>query len=175
MVVKVRPRNMKSIAIYFGYALLGIVSATAASTSDQIFVNEAARGGKMEVELGKLAQKNGSNPEVKAFGTQMITDHTRLNNELDSVAKAGGLSVPTDLNSQQKAEFQDLSKAFDKSFDRRYADLMVKDHTDDLAAFQKAETDTKDKQLKKAIADAIPVIQHHLHMAKSMADKVKGR
>jgi putative membrane protein len=164
---------MKSIAIYFGYAFLGVLSATAASTSDQSFVNEAARGGKMEVELGQLAQKNGSNPEVKAFGSQMVTDHTKLNSELGSAAKAGGLTVPTGLNSQQEAEYQSFSKASGKSFDARYADLMVKDHTDDLAAFQKAEKATKDTQLKKAIADAIPVIQHHLHMAESMAAKAK--
>jgi predicted outer membrane protein len=49
---------------------------------------------------------------------------------------------------------------------------MVKDHTDDLAAFQKAESTTQDPTLKKAISGAIPVVQEHLSMAKSDAARV---
>jgi putative membrane protein len=49
---------------------------------------------------------------------------------------------------------------------------MVKDHTNDLAAFKKAEAATRSPELKKAISDAIPVIEHHLEMAKATAEKV---
>jgi putative membrane protein len=59
-----------------------------------------------------------------------------------------------------------------ENFDKEYIVLMVKDHTDDLAAFQKAESTTLDPKLKKAISGAIPVIQEHLNMAKSDAAKV---
>jgi hypothetical protein len=52
---------------------------------------------------------------------------------------------------------------------------MVKDHTDDLAAFKKAKSATENNKLKKAIADAIPVIQEHLSMAKSDSAKVAVR
>jgi putative membrane protein len=49
---------------------------------------------------------------------------------------------------------------------------MVKDHTNDLAAFKKAEATMRSPELKKAISDAIPVIEHHLEMAKATAKKV---
>jgi hypothetical protein len=49
---------------------------------------------------------------------------------------------------------------------------MVKDHTDNLAAFQKAESTVQAPQLKKVISVAIPVIEEHLSMAKSDAAKV---
>jgi putative membrane protein len=74
------------------------------SPEDQTFVNEAARGGKMEVELGKLAERKGSSSEVKEFGARMVKDHTRLNEELGSAATSIGLTVPTDLSEDQKAE-----------------------------------------------------------------------
>jgi predicted outer membrane protein len=45
---------------------------------------------------------------------------------------------------------------------------MVKDHTHDLAAFQKAESTTERPELKKTIANAIPVVEHHLEMAKNL-------
>jgi predicted outer membrane protein len=52
------------------------------SPEDQTFVNEASRGGTMEVKLGQLAGRNGSSSEVKEFGAHMVKDHTRLNKEL---------------------------------------------------------------------------------------------
>jgi putative membrane protein len=72
------------------------------------------------------------------FGQQMVTDHTGPNNELGKTAQTIGLQVPTDLSSRQQAEFQALSKTSGRKFDAKYANLMVKDHTDDLAVFKKA-------------------------------------
>ncbi len=171
---------MKILAFTFGSILLaGLQVANAEpkdrSSQDQAFVNEAARGGKMEVELGQLAERNASTPAVKEFGLRMVKDHTRLNNELGSVAASIGLQVPKDLSPDQQSEYAKLSKLSGKSFDKEYIDSMVKDHTDDLAAFKKAESATENSKLKKAIADAIPVIQEHLNMAKSDSEKVAVR
>ena len=145
------------------------------SPEDQTFVNEASRGGKMEVKLGELAERNSASSEVKEFGAHMVKDHTRLNKELGSAATSIGLTVPTDLSEDQKAEYTKLSKLSGKSFDKEYIDLMVKDHTEDLAAFQKAESTAQDPKLKMAISSAIPVIQEHLNMAKSDAAKLGAR
>ena len=83
-----------------------------------------------------------------------------------------GLTVPTDLSEDQRTEYTKLSKMSGKRFDKEYIDLMVKDHTEDLAAFQKAESTTQDPKLKTAISNAIPVIQEHLSMAQSDAAKL---
>jgi putative membrane protein len=171
---------MKRFAITIGCALIATLPAASASardqsSQDQTFVNEASRGGKMEVELGQLAERNASSPAVKEFGAQMIKDHTRLNNELGSVATSIGLTVPMDLLPDQKREYTNLSKLSGKKFDREYMDLMVKDHTNDLSAFQKGESTTQDPKLKKAIGNAIPVIQEHLNMAKSDSAKLAAR
>jgi len=164
---------MKKIFFTFGAVLLISSLAPYAissekSDADQRFVNEAAQGGMVEVELGQLAQKNGSSDQVKEFGQEMVTDHTKLNDELGNAAKKEGFQVPTDLSAKQRAQIQSLSKVSGKKFDSKYAQLMVKDHTEDLAAFKKAKSTTGKPELKKAIADAIPVIEHHLEMAKKM-------
>jgi putative membrane protein len=171
---------MKRLAITIGCALIAALPVANAvgkdqSPEDQTFVNEASRGGKMEVKLGELAERNSASSEVKEFGAHMVKDHTRLNKELGSAATSIGLTVPTDLSEDQKAEYTKLSKLSGKSFDKEYIDLMVKDHTEDLAAFQKAESTAQDPKLKMAISSAIPVIQEHLNMAKSDAAKLGAR
>jgi len=90
-------------------------------------------------------------------------DHTRLNNELGSVATSVGLTVPTNLLSGQQGEYTKLSKLSGKKFDKECVNLMVKDHVSDLSAFQKEASSTQDPKLRKAIATAIPVIREHLN------------
>ena len=171
---------MKRLATSIGCALIAALPIANAigkdqSPEDQTFVNEASRGGTMEIKLGELAGRNGSSSEVKEFGAHMVKDHTRLNKELGAAATSIGLTVPTDLSEDQRTEYTKLSKMSGKRFDKEYIDLMVKDHTEDLAAFQKAESTTQDPKLKTAIASAIPVIQEHLSMAQSDAAKLGAR
>jgi putative membrane protein len=125
--------------------------------------------------LGKLGQQNASSPDVKQFGAKMVTDHTRLNTELGSVATSIGLTVPTDLSPQQQAEYKRLSKLSGTKFDKVYMDLMVKAHTKDLAAFQQEEASTQNQKLKKAVANAILVVKEHLNMAKSDSAKLAAQ
>ncbi|MGA8478892.1 MAG: DUF4142 domain-containing protein [Chthoniobacterales bacterium] len=168
---------MKIVAVLVSGALMGTLPAAIAapkdqSKQDQAFVDEAARGGKMEVDLGRLAEQNASNPKVKQFGARMVKDHTSLNSDLSTVAKSVGLTVPTALAAEQQTEYAKLSKLSGTKFDEAYMDLMVKDHTGDLAAFQKEEGATQNPNLKRAVAKAIPIIQEHLSMAKSDSTKL---
>jgi putative membrane protein len=167
---------MKKIIVLIGAVVAGILPCAAMaqtdrSTGDQAFVNEAARGGEMEVKLGQLAQQNGSSAAVKEFGGRMVKDHTRLNAELGATAKSVGLTVPDTISAEQQAEYDKLAMLTGAKFDTAYIQMMVKDHTEDLAAFQKEAKATQDAKLKGAVEVAIPVIEEHLKMAKSDSTK----
>src|SRR3954464_11336423 len=78
------------------------------NTSD--FATEAASGGMMEVQLGKLAQQNASNPRVKNFGKMMVTDHSKANDELKALAAKQNIALPDSMSNDKKDNMQDLSK-----------------------------------------------------------------
>jgi putative membrane protein len=61
--------------------------------ADRDFAEEAASGGMMEVELGKVAAARAQDAEVKAFGQQMADDHARANARLKQVATNKGISI----------------------------------------------------------------------------------
>ena len=169
---------MKRFVISIGCALITTLSIASAigkdqSPEDQTFVNEASRGGKMEVKLGELAERNSASSEVKEFGAHMVKDHTRLNKELGSAATSIGLTVPTDLSEDQKTEYTKLSKLSGRGFPPPPPHGGCRTMPRDLAAFQKAESTAQDPKLKMAISSAIPVIQEHLNMAKSDAAKLE--
>jgi putative membrane protein len=140
--------------------------------SDKKFLTEAAEGGMMEVELGKLAADKGTDPDVKAFGQKMVDDHTKANDKLKALAASKGLTLPTDMGTMEKHDMNKLQKASGADFDRLYMSEMVKDHKKDVSDFDHASKSAKDSDVKAFASDTLPTLQDHLKMAQTTAGKV---
>ena len=143
-------------------------------SADTHFAIEAAQGGMAEVKLGKLAADKAGSPDVKAFGQQMVDDHTKANDQLKSIAQAEGITLPGDVNQKQQAMYDRLSKLSGADFDRQYVKSMVMDHQEDVKDFHKEANTGKDPQIKSFAAQTLPVIQGHLDKIKSIQAKMSS-
>ena len=141
------------------------------NTSD--FATEAASGGMMEVQLGKLAQQKAANPRVKAFGEMMVKDHSKANDELKAIATRQNIALPDSMSNDKKDNMNDLSKKTGKDFDKAYMDMMVDDHKEDIDKFQKAQQNVKDTAVRAWATNALPVLQKHLDSAQAIQQAVK--
>jgi putative membrane protein len=138
------------------------------ASADRAFANKAAQGGAMEVMLGKLAQQNGSSVAVKSFGQRMVTDHTKANKDLDQTAKSLGLTLNWRPTGADRATVARLAKLHGAAFDKAYTADMVRDHTKDVADFQKEATRGKTPEIKAFAQRTLPTLKSHLQMAQSM-------
>ena len=136
-------------------------AASKLSAADKTFMMNAAKGGMMEVEWGKLAAQSAQNADVKKFGNRMVTDHSKANSELMALAKEEGVSLP---GAKSPGKWKS---------DKDYMDMMVKDHQADLAEFQKEAQSGTDPDLKAFAAKYSKVVQQHLKMAQETQSKVK--
>ena len=143
-------------------------AAAVVSAADKKFMMEAATGGMMEVELGRIAAQQGSSDAVKQFGQRMVDDHSKANEELMQLASTKGVTLPTELDAKHKSEVAKLSKMTGANFDRAYSKMMLSDHVKDVAEFEKQSTKANDADLKAFTAKTLPTLQEHLQMAKSL-------
>ena len=142
--------------------------------AEKAFVEKAAVGGLAEVRMGKMAQQKGSSDQVKQFGSRMVEDHSKANDELKQLASAKGIALPTDLDAKHKAKMDKMEKLSGAQFDRAYMDDMVADHRQDVAEFKKEATSGKDSDVKAFAARTLPTLEDHLKMAQSTEAAVKG-
>jgi putative membrane protein len=131
------------------------------SVKDKTFMKKAAKGGMMEVAMGNLAAQNGQSDDVKSFGKRMVTDHSKANDELKSIAAQKGVTLPS------------KEPALKWSSDKTYIDMMVKDHEKDLAEFQEEAKTGSDPEVKKFAEDTAKMVQEHLDLAKETQGKLK--
>jgi putative membrane protein len=143
-------------------------AAAAPAAQPTSFLQKAAMGGLAEVELGKLAQQNASSAEVKRFASQMVTDHGKANQEIQTLAKKEGLELPTRLDAKHQALRERLEKLQGAEFDRAYMAEMVADHTKDVDEFDQAAKASTDPQVKEFASRTLPTLEAHLKMARDI-------
>lgn len=146
--------------------------SNAVSSGDREFMAKAAIGGMEEVELGRMAVQKGVSPDVKKFGERMAEDHAKAGNELKGLAGQKNVSLPMALDAQHQEDVDKLSKLSGAAFDREYMSMMVKDHVEDVAEFERAAASSSDSDLKAWAAKTLPTLREHLQMAQAAAAKV---
>lgn len=191
MEFKDRDTTMKKIILFFAIILATLNSCSSSNDSKKIAMkqNEATlpesmhddakfavvafEGGMMEVQLGQLAQTNASSEMVKAFGRTMMDDHNRTNNELKAIATRKNITLPATLGDRHQKHYNDLAKKSGTDFDKDYMEMMVENHEKDINLFEKEANEGKDEELKMWASLTLPILRHHLEMAKGTQSMVK--
>lgn len=137
------------------------------SRSERKFIEEAAKGGMAEVQLGKLAAEKAENAQVKQFGQRMVDDHGKANSQLKQLASAKNVSLPQEIDRSHQREYERLQKLSGAQFDREYMKHMVSDHKKDVKEFQKTAKSAKDPDVKNFAQTTLPTLEEHLRLAQT--------
>jgi putative membrane protein len=146
-----------------------IAFAQSASDADKHWVRDALEGGNGEVQLGKLAQQKGNSEDVRHFGQHRVDDHTRMGDQLRPIAQKIGVDSNAGTSVGEKATESELKLLSGDAFDKAYIKAMVKDHREDLEAFQKEASTGSDPDVKRAARKGATTVQSHLDMIEHVA------
>lgn len=146
--------------------------STAGMNQDSKFAFEAAMGGLMEVEAGRLAAQKGASEDVRQFGRRMVDDHTKANGELMKLASGKGIRLPTALGPKHQQHASKLSALSGERFDREYVKMMIRDHKKTGDLFQREAARGADADLKAFAARTLPVVREHQRLAQRIYDKM---
>jgi putative membrane protein len=152
----------------------GTAGATASGTmkmskADSKGIMDMAMVNMAEIEMGKLAQSKSQNAEVKTFAQQMIDDHTKGLQEVQTVAAAKGVTLPTELDAKHKAMAAKLAKLEGEKFDKEYMKVGgTGGHKEALAMLNKNEKSAKDADVKGLATKMKPTVEQHLKAAQQM-------
>jgi putative membrane protein len=130
--------------------------------NDQQFAVTAINNGITEIELGRLAIKNGHSREVKNFGQMMVKDHSKSDHQLLLLMKSKDISMPASSDSSDKTLINNLAQKSGGDFDKAYISYMMDDHEKDVQLFTVESKKLQDPELKNFAIKTLPTLKNHL-------------
>jgi putative membrane protein len=158
---------------------LSAVVASAQSVNDAQIAHIVVTANQVDIDAGKLAESKGKSADVKAFGKQMVTDHTGVNKS------ATELVTKLKVTPQDNATSKSLKAGGDKNvanlktlkgaaFDKAYIDNEVTYHQAVLDAVDKTLIPSaQNAELKALIQKVRPAFVAHLEQAKKVQSSLK--
>lgn len=163
-------------AMYSLACVLLVASATFAAdvmpVDDPGFANKIASGGMCEVKAGEIARSKSQNAKVKSFADTMITDHSKANAELQSLAEKKGWNLPKDVDEKHKAKLDSLQAAGPGDFDRLYMSMMVESHNKTAELLREATVAVKDSEFKTWLGKTLNTVEAHKGHAETLAQSL---
>ena len=171
---------MKLKTLGFASALLALAgSAAAQAPNDAQIAAIVVTANQVDIDAGKLAEANGTDAQVKAFGKQMASDHAGVNKQaVDLVTKLG--VKPEDnptaqsLKAGGEANIKKLKGLKGAAFDKAYIDNEVAYHQSVLDAVDKTLIPSaQNAELKALLVKVRPAFMAHLEQAKKVQSSLK--
>ena len=129
---------------------------------------------QVDIDAGKLAESKANNAEVKAFGRQMVTDHSGVNKQATELVTKLGVkpednATAQSLKSGGAANVKALSSLSGAAFDKAYIDHEVAYHQQVLDAVDKTLIPSAQNAELKALLEKVrPAFVAHLEHAKQV-------
>ncbi len=147
--------------------------AADAAHDSKAFLQEAEQDSIAEIKVCKLALEKSKNSAVRNFAQRMITDHSRMNREIQHLAQGKGVKMPDKPSVAQRAIYATLSATWGGVFDREFMSHNVSDHETDVKDFRAQSENGDDPEVRKFAATGLKTLETHLRLAKSVNEKVK--
>ena len=161
-------------AIIAGLIASAAMTAHAQSITDAQIASIVVTANQVDIDAGMLAAETSMDNQVKAFGRQMVTDHTGVNKS--AVELVTKLKVTPEDNPTSKAlkdggakNVAHLKTLKGKAFDKAYVDHEVAYHQQVLDAVDKTLIPgAKNEELKALLVKVRPAFVAHLEHAKHL-------
>jgi putative membrane protein len=166
----VAPSASASAAPAVGAPVTGFTSA------ERAFAWHVALKNVYEIEVSKLAVQKATSPAVRDLAETMLSQQSRMNDELAAIMKAHGVAAPKGLPADRATKLHRLAGLpRSEAFDNGYVKVIgIEDRRSGIAMFEKARRDVRDRDLRAYIDRSLAILRSHLTMAQGVAASISG-
>jgi putative membrane protein len=142
----------------------GATTTAAPNAQDRAFLVAAHQSNLAEIAAGTAAQKQATTSVVREHGQIFIRDHTRLDANVQQVAKTLGVQLPSAPNATQQAQLAAVSAKSGSAFDSAWLTQQLASHRASLALGNTELAAGSDPTVKGLATASAPVVKSHLAM-----------
>jgi putative membrane protein len=148
-----------------------VIAQPTVAASDSAFLQMVSSLALLQAKLGKLAEDKGSSPAVREFGKRMVSDYSKVNEELAAAAKQAAYPAPVMLR-QHRQIYDRFRGTGGSSFDKKYMAEAVNDHSLAVSLYRQESESGRVASLKQLASSMLPTAEEHLTLATETARSV---
>ncbi|MET7470676.1 DUF4142 domain-containing protein [Micromonospora sp. NPDC005686] len=159
--------GIKRLGLLAALVVVGLAPAAAAqaaaqpSTQDTQYLQAVHQVNLFEITAGNLAQQKGQNQQVKDLGKMFVTDHTQLDQTVQSTAQQLNVQLPADPSADQQKVLDKLNNLNGAEFDKAWVTAQLAGHVQAIQATQTEISQGSEQSVVQIAQDALPVLQAH--------------
>lgn len=145
--------------------MTGTAAPANAPQSPAEFISAVAASDQFEIQSGRLAQEKGQSDRVRGFGTMLVEDHTKAQEEFRRLLAQSNPPVtpPATLPAELQAKLSELAALSGPEFDQRWLAEQTAAHQRTLATLNGFLAVAPPGPLKDHAAKATGIVQQHLN------------
>jgi putative membrane protein len=149
------------------------VSKAVVDDNDLLFIKSGEESTLASVKASGLAIANSKNQRVIQFAKLMIDDHTMLADDFKKLKIDNAIQDSVAISPMHQQIINDLDAKRAGAFDRAYIQLVINDHTEQIALYKTAGSDKKNTSIADFANKMLPGLQAHLDTAKFISTILK--
>ena len=130
-----------------------------------------------EIEMGKLAQKNGKSDGVKQYGERLEKDHKDAEKKVKDLADQMKIKLKDKdevLASKDHRNMNRLKALKGAQFDQQFAKAMSDDHKKDISMLKQSQSKLTGSPVGNLVSQLLPVLEEHERIANDLITQTKS-
>lgn len=128
-----------------------------------------------EIKAAENALMNATTPEVKRLAGMLVEAHTKMNEEVKSLAATKDVTLPTELSDDQRKDMEKLTEKSGLEYDKAFTEQMKDKHEKAVDFYEKTAKKSDDADVQSWAGAMVSEVRSHLDMVKASCDIVKDR
>lgn len=159
------------VAAMLAFAAAPALAQQAETLATEEFIRSAIQDVIADVEIGRMARSDPATPEAVQKVGQAVTDGAMgMNDGLSRLAAQNGVAVANQLEPQDRAVIQQLSKMQGDEFNRQYLQYVIGDLEGNIRLYRKA-AEGDNPAVKQFAQDTLPRLESTLAIAREVWDQ----
>ena len=156
---------MTRIMLTLAAVLFSTQAMAQLNEADRQFLTKDAEGAQYELAIATVAQERSERADIKAYAAKIIADHAVYNQALLELARAKGITLPTEITLEDKIKVNTLYNQARSVQDSNFVDEAIRINTEDRQAANIESAQTQGPELKAFLKRFEEMDAEHERMA----------
>ncbi|MEH0937395.1 DUF4142 domain-containing protein [Micromonospora psammae] len=170
--------GIKRLGLLAALVVIGLAPATAVqaaaqpSAQDTQYLQAVHQVNLFEITAGDLARRKAQSEDVKRLGEMFRTDHTQLDQTVQSTAQQLNVTLPSEPTADQQQVLDRLGNLDGAEFDRQWVTAQLAGHVQAIQATQTEISQGTEQSVVQLAQNALPILQAHYDELVTLAQQL---